>query len=137
MYLQPEDINTILVNELGKLGADASMVGGSLGAGFVAKQLPAESYQEIIEPSLTNVEIINLLRQYFDNQDPQSLEIKGSNALVFKKLTGSGFMNMNPTLLIAIAQETTVYAVAYAKEGMIKQHSAQKAVKAFANTLQF
>ena len=41
----------------------------------------------------------------------------------------SGFANMNPAVVVAMIDNNTLYLASYAKEGLIKQHTAEKALK--------
>ena len=51
-------------------------------------------------------------------------------------VVGSGFANMNPALVVAMMENQTLYLAAYAKEGLIKQHTAEKALKNIVDSLQ-
>lgn len=51
-------------------------------------------------------------------------------------VVGSGFANMNPALVVAMMEDQTLYLAAYAKEGLIKQHTAEKALKNIVDSLQ-
>lgn len=46
-------------------------------------------------------------------------------------LVGSGTLNMNPTALVINVTDDAIFAVATAKEGLINQKSAEKAVQHF------
>lgn len=148
MRLQEEDIENILVNEIGKLGAVggavggaigtaiggagaivggfAGVIGGAFGAKFSAKRLPTESYQATVQTNQSAEQLANLISRRFDNQQPETLE---GGLLVFKMLKSGGFQN--PALLIAIINGSAIHLAAYAKEGLIKQHTAKKAVESF------
>jgi len=132
MPLQEDDINRILVEELGKMGA-IGMSGGAAGARFSAKRLATDSYQTTIQPELSNAALVKIVKRHFNYQKPENVE---GDRLLFRRTVGSGFFNMNPTLLFAIVDGQAVHLVAYAKEGLLQQHSAQKAVEAFAKVLQ-
>lgn len=43
---------------------------------------------------------------------------------------------MNPALVVAMTENQTLYLAAYAKEGLIKQHTAEKALKNIVDSLQ-
>lgn len=46
-------------------------------------------------------------------------------------MVGSGFSDLNPTILVLSVIDNKVFISASAKEGLIKQHSAEKAIKKF------
>lgn len=50
-------------------------------------------------------------------------------------MTGSGAMNLNPVVVQAFWDAGGLHLVAYAQEGLIKQHSARKAVDRLAGLL--
>lgn len=141
-----EEIKKILENELTKLGAISGAVGGSIinnsavsgaisggiGARLGAKMISVQNFQQTVELKLSNAEIINLLTSKFDNKPPELLQ---NGSQMFKKVTHSGFLNMNPTVIIAIVTNSSVLIVGAAKEGLIKQQSAKKAVTSLVSSL--
>lgn len=46
-------------------------------------------------------------------------------------MIGSGFWNLNPTIIVLQIINDEVHISAAAKEGLIKQHSAKKAINKF------
>ena len=48
---------------------------------------------------------------------------------LFHAIAFSGAANLNPTIVVIVVEDTTIRINAYAKEGSINQHTAQKAVK--------
>lgn len=50
-------------------------------------------------------------------------------------VTASGFGNANPCYMLIFAKDGKINVKAYAKEGLIKQHTAEKALQAFKNAL--
>lgn len=140
-----EEIKNILENELTKLGAISGAVGGSmtngavsgaisggLGARLGAKLISVQNFQQTVALKMSNAEIITLLTSKFDNKPPETLQ---NGSQLFKKVTHSGFMNMNPTVIIAIVTNSSILIIGAAKEGLIKQKSAKKAVTALVASL--
>lgn len=140
----------ILERELGKVGAIAGGVGGLIrggiiqgaadalagasGAWIASRFLPTESYaRELLLPrdaGRSLAMMVNVLAGLGRLQD--SSEINSPNPTV-TAVIGSGFMGMNPCVLtIEIVshsdKETAAVIRGAAKEGWVKQHTAEKAV---------
>jgi len=58
------------------------------------------------------------------------LEEDRDNGLL-EGLVFSGIGNMNPAVLVISVEKDIIYISAYAKEGLIKQHTAEKAIKKY------
>ncbi len=56
------------------------------------------------------------------------VEDKESNSEMIARVK-SGFGDMNPALLVIVVSGSAVTVCAYAKEGLIKQHTAEKAIQ--------
>ncbi len=140
----------ILARELGKVGAIGGGVGGFIGGGILigvsgalggasgawiaSRFLPTESYAYDYllhcDAKRALTMIVNALAELGRFQD--SSEINSSNPTI-SAVIGSGFMKMNPCMLtVEIVshsdKETTAVIRGAAKEGVINQHSAKKAV---------
>ena len=136
-----------LGGELGGLFSSGSAVGktaglgGSLGATLAAKFLPTETFTEKLPLKIPPEKALKLgfsvltklgvLQTDDDNKPPYPL---------LKALVKSGFLNMNPAVVYfeildgdSTACEVTVTAAA--KEGLIKQHTAEKAVQRVVSAL--
>lgn len=133
----------ILERELAKLGAAGGAIGsrsifgaygGSFGARMVAKFLHTVDYRHTAtyEGSLEDAskgvkEAIAASEGYNKMIPPVPYATDALSALV-----GSGFQNMNPTVLYVtferVDDTTNIHISGFAKEGLIKQHSAEKAV---------
>jgi hypothetical protein len=132
--LNDDEIKQILVNELTKVGAATGAADGSLngaaagaaGARMAGKINKVKSYSETRQFNMPGPQLLALIQNMFDNNPPETSQ---AGSLYFKKLTHSGFLNMNPTILIASIQNNEVQFSGYALEGLINQHSAEKAVK--------
>lgn len=132
----------ILERELGKLGAFGGALGGSapgaaggrIGARCASRFLPTETFREVMqvgvgaEEALQTVFAILQRVGRFTDEFTTDSEIPQLSAIV-----GSGFLSMNPTILHVTVSPlagggSSVMITGAAKEGMIKQHSAQRAV---------
>jgi hypothetical protein len=140
----------ILARELGKVGAIGGGAGGVIGGGIVAGTagalggasgawitshfLPTESYsRDYLIPCDAGralAVIVNALAGLGRLQD--SSEINSPNPTI-EAVIGSGFMKMNPCVLTVeivshSGNNTSAVIRGAAKEGLIKQHTAEKAV---------
>lgn len=123
--MEEEKINELLSEIIsqyaGKLGASA--------AKSVAKKLPffsAETALSIPDAYKKCVAAANICGELLDADTENQMLIV---------LIQSGFGNMNPALLAAKVWENTVFIKAIAKEGLIKQHTAEKALYLFASAI--
>ena len=154
-------IDELLVRELGKVGASSgdiaeslgenigiptsgaiTSMGGSFGAKIAAKFLPTEQHK--VELTIRSDPRFILTKAYAfissNGRVTGSEEIDKSSFPAISGVVGSGFLNMNPTILSceisAIADDScTVIVSGAAKEGLIKQRSAAKAVDRLAAAL--
>jgi hypothetical protein len=140
--LSDDEIKRILVNELTKLGAitgamaersGSGLAIGALGSRLGGKIDKVKSYTQTIQFNLTGPKLIEFIQTKFDNNPPETSE---TGIKYFKKITHSGFLNMNPTIIIATIQNNAVQFSGYALEGLINQHSAEKAVKSLLGSIQ-
>ena len=123
MNYSKENQDQILIQTL----ADFDILGKGKGIEAVAKRLPTISYQKTVTISKENTleyceKILkkqgNILKYDEDNQ-----------RLI--AIVGSGFWNLNPTIIVLQITNGEVHISAAAKEGLIKQHSAKKAIDKF------
>lgn len=104
------------------LGEVLSQYGNYLGVKKVTSKLPAIAFHQTVQGmSLVEMEakigkIAELLCK--DEDDGKIIAI-----------VRAGVANMNPAIVVAMADGGNVHLSAYAKEGLIKQHTAEKAVK--------
>ncbi|MCH7903213.1 MAG: hypothetical protein IH944_01445 [Armatimonadetes bacterium] len=139
----------LLERELGKLGAIGGIAGGAVGslagaagARIAARFLPTEQYEQelhlqrpadaVLRQAFT---LLSSQGQIIDEDESDRSEQPKISAVV-----GSGALNMNPTILsIAVVdwntESCTILVFAAAKEGLIKQKTAEKAVHRFVNLL--
>jgi hypothetical protein len=121
----------ILVREIGRLGG---WFGGGIGARWAARRLPSIPFETNFElqDSLSGAaSAVEALLTKIGRRVPE-LE-SNTTAGLFHAVVGSGHLNLNPTVvriqLQPLESFTSVFIRAVAKEGAIKQHSAQQAVE--------
>jgi hypothetical protein len=129
----------MLVKEIGKL---AGFFGG-IGARMAARRLPVEEYEvsaylsvSIAEARAKSIRVLQHLDARLEFGFTSDEDAGGISAIM-----GSGHLNLNPTIIrmrfIEKSPEATnVLIRALAKEGIIKQHSAEKAGERINNLLQ-
>ena len=131
----------ILARELAKVatlggalpGAAAS--GAALGAKLAAKVLPTETHTEKLALKITPEKALKLCFSVLTKLGKLQTEMDSERPYpMLKAVVGSGFLNMNPAIVyLEILEgdskgcELTITAAA--KEGLIKQHTASKAVE--------
>ena len=124
--MEEKQINEILENKLQKAALEA---GGSPFSGMsskaIAKKLPTMSYEDKI-----NIHAANnfMLCEKVLKLQGNVMESDVSEGII-TAVVGSGFGNMNPAVLVVKVSDEAVFARAAAKEGLIKQHTAEKAVQ--------
>ena len=140
MSSQQDDL---LARELGKVGllggaiggGAAGAMGGSLGASFAARFLPTEQYQQQVRVSRDAATVFTQL-YFFLTKQGRIADEREAGASQFPKISsviGSGFLKMNPTVVhvevVGVDKGSCMLLVSgAAKEGLIKQRSAEKAV---------
>lgn len=133
-----DSADEILSKELAKLGSLGGAFGdnsgkmGALGAQFAARFLPTEQYTETVRFSLPPDKVLKYgysvlakmgaLQKHADADAPYPF---------LAAVIGSGAFNMNPAVVYfeILDSDSTVTITGTAKEGLIKQHTAEKAVK--------
>jgi|GEM_PF-2263029 len=121
----------------GKLGGGiAGSVGGWLGAKIAAKVLPTEQYEQQVVVAQRMETVLTKVATFLASQGRIVNEDEAGES-IFPKLTGilgSGFLNANPAVvrvevLIATDSACTVRVRAAAKESIIRQRTAERAVE--------
>jgi len=140
MRSQQDDI---LARELGKVGSlggkigggTAGAIGGSMGASFAARFLPTEQFQQQMTVPQGVSTVLAKLASFLANEGriANDSEAGTSQYPKISAVLGAGFLKMNPTLVhvevIGVNNDScTILVSGAAKEGLIKQRSAQKAV---------
>jgi hypothetical protein len=123
----------ILADELARLG-------GSSLIGWVAKFLSTDIYEISFEIAVQPASIVSIVTSILDTEGELLGTEEISNIFEVEGLVGSGFHNMNPTLVnISIAAlsdlQTHVKIQGKAKEGLIKQYAGKKAAQRVAHLL--
>jgi len=138
----PKTPNEILAAELKKLAAKAArQETGSSVVAWVAKKLPDDAFQTKlqlqVDPETALKVACNVLQE--KGQLREDVETPPDVAAV-GGVIGSGFLGLNPAIVTVqvIPQDeggTEILVTGVAKEGLIKQHAAEKASKAIARQL--
>ena len=133
----------ILIRELGKVGSLGGGIcggvvgatGGSLGASLAARFLPTEQYQQEVSISRDVKAVLTELASFLASKGRVANDSEAGTSQYPKisGIIGSGFLKMNPTMVhvevIVVENDSCLLLVSgAAKEGLIKQRSAQKAV---------
>jgi len=113
----------VLCAELGRLGG--------FGARWAAKFLPNVAHEDQLTLDMPLDKVTSVVSKYFAATGKSTPEF-ASNGMSFSMITGSGHLNLNPTIVQARIEQTVAGLLliirAVAKEGVIKQSSAQQAV---------
>jgi len=130
----------ILARELGKIGSIGGP-GGRSGASFAARFLPTETFSASLRIEAEAREVLQTVFRILASLGEITDECaESSGPPRLSAVVGSGFLRMNPALLhvqVAPAGEhaSDVSISAAAKEGLIKQRTAEKAVGRFREEL--
>jgi len=131
-----------LGGKLGKLGGGfPGELGGYIGGSLSARFLPTERYQTTLKLNVDPRTLLAKAYSFFQSKG-RVLDDKEGGESPYPKISGilgSGFFNMNPAVIhieiVSIDDQTcTAIFTGAAKEGLIKQRSAEKAVKRIADS---
>jgi hypothetical protein len=134
---QPDlEIEAVLGQRLAGLGALGCALGGASGAGagaaWAAKRLKTETAADTrrFDPRRSGDVLASLSRLLECAPEYQRPDGQDGTATL-RGVIGSGFGRMNPTYILAVVDTAggSVGIAAHAKEGVIKQRSAEKAVQ--------
>lgn len=140
----------LLAHELGKVGrfggklgaGNLGGVGGSLGASLAARFLPTERFSLELKLRADSRTVLAKVYAYLSSKGrvTDSDELRESPHPTASGVVGSGFFNLNPAIvqaqIVGVEAETcTVILTGAAKEGLIKQRTARKAVHRLADEL--
>jgi hypothetical protein len=154
-----DKVDELLARELGKLSSAATEtslgaadlpLGGWFGrlTGFLNRKvsekfLPTVRFEKTIELKSPPEAVFQRLADFFSKKGRllEEGEVGESPHPTLSAVIGSGFFNLNPTVVharvvAATAEGCTLVLAAAAKEGLIKQKSAQKAVNRLAALLE-
>ncbi len=138
--LNDEQIDTLLATELAKIGAVSGAIGGGVsgavnaatGAFVAGKLLKTDKQTETVNFTVPNQEVLTTVSRVFSNK-PFTPGADGTQIITDVK--HSGFLNMNPVVVIGIVKDSSVQLIAGAKEGLIRQKTAKKALAAVVSQL--
>lgn len=138
----------IFAREVAKLGALAgavgglgSALGGGMGAGLAARLLPEDTFEIISEFNASPSDVLEMAFRILSQAGRITEGIDPPSDLpTVYAVVGSGFWNLNPTLVrVEIAptsdNSTKVAVRGTAKEGLIKQRAGEKAAKRITDLL--
>lgn len=149
--LLARELGKVAASKKGEIGkilgdakvADAAAMGESYGASLMSRFLPTERFQRQIVIHADARTVLTKVHGYLlsNGRVSSSDELEESPNPTISGVLGSGFLNKNPALVhcevSAISdQGCTVVITGAAKEGLIKQHTAEKAVKRLIESLQ-
>lgn len=128
------EVDDVLAELLGGLGAKSSVFGGGRhGAEWSAKRLKTETAREVID--IAPAEQQRVLATLADDASNAAgsfgrLDSQDDAVVTLRGIVGSGVGSLNPAYVIIVvdAQSSTIGIAAHAKEGLIKQRTAQKAI---------
>jgi hypothetical protein len=131
------------LKQVAQAGNMSAAQAAASGARLASRFLPSERYQLRLHLRAEPRVVLQQLHQFFRTAgrviDPQEQE--HSDYPTVAGILGSGFFNLNPTIVYAEIVELTadgqvvLLLTGAAKEGLIKQRSAQKAVQRVAEML--
>lgn len=147
------DTNRILEEQLAKVGALgggigaglAGALGGALGAGLTAKILPTVDYQYCVTYKGPLDHAVRAAYGAIIASEGYRKMINTDahfDLPVFSAIIGSGALNMNPAVVCVVVEgmdeaNTNIHISGSAKEGLIKQRTAEKAVMRIAEKIAF
>ena len=128
----PRNDDDILAQELGKVGARSGSAGGVLGSIIGARLLPTKEFEITATIRASAAVVTRTFTSILANEGTVLGSEGASGSVVVSGLVNSGFLNMNPAILIAQIQATgpdttSLRITGKAKEGLINQHTAEKA----------
>jgi len=137
------DEDAILARELARVGAVGGFagglvpgaIGGYLGGKLAARYLPTETFNTSLHVPADASETLHAAFQVLQRLGRISTDAADDSPLPrLSAVIGSGALGMNPTIIVITVSpvsdsESSVVIAGAAKEGLIKQHSAERAVK--------
>ncbi|MBO4636907.1 MAG: hypothetical protein J5685_07150 [Clostridiales bacterium] len=125
-----KDIELILAEALGELAPDGTSERGINAVSSVAASLKTHCAYESFDSgyvtyAVLKSAVIDLGETISDDKDHDRIIAR----------IPSGIGGFNPAIVVVASDNGTVHLLAYAKEGLIKQHSAEKAIRAIRERL--
>lgn len=132
-----ENDNQILADEIAHLGTSAV---AQFLTRFVAKLLPSETYEVSLETAVQPASVVDVAMRILCAEGSFLRAVENAGTVQVKGLVGAGALKMNPTIIsISITalphSPTGITIQGKAKEGLIKQHTAEKAAQRVAHLL--
>ena len=117
-----------------RIGSVAIGKCGALGASFAASTLKTDEIHDVIHLALDLQRSMELVLDYFKEHGEPLYTSENSNVPMLSACVGAGYGNLNPAILcvefIAKCESSTKLNITgYAKEGLIKQKTALKAIE--------
>lgn len=128
-----DEVDAVLLDVLGILAG----AHGARGARWSARRLKTETYSDSRPYDPAQHEWLAYLLSDLMQAPPRMQQGPNGPITVLRSVVGSGFWDMNPTYVIAVLEPDRgmISIAAHAKEGLIKQHSAEKAVRRLTSQL--
>ena len=123
--MKQEEINELLAEIISTYAPTPS---GKKGAKWAASKLPVSSIEEQIPIAPLSY---GRVKAAFAGCGTILKEEQSALAGVIP----AGAMNMNPAFVVVWTEDGILHIIAQAKEGLIKQHTAEKAIQKFKSTL--
>lgn len=116
-------IDSLLIDAI----AQNQILGNAISTAKIAKRLPIISAYAELENNMENsfslcLSALNLMGSVIDSNEDKKIILA---------ICGSGFANMNPAVIAISISDETILIGSAAKEGLIKQHTAEKAIERF------
>jgi hypothetical protein len=137
--MMPKSDDDMLAHVLGQVGALGGS-GGRLGGVLGAKLLPTKAYERKVMVNAGVPEVVAAFTDAFGKGGQGHGAEPDADTVQMKYLMLSGYFNMNPAMLTAYIEtagtdRSSVTIVGKAKEGLINQHTAEKAVRRMVEAL--
>lgn len=136
-FHQDPEIENVLAEQLANVGARVPYGGTGASTGWTARRLKTETAHQIVDILPDRMDdVISALGAILEpaarKSDSQTVQVTR-----FRGIVGSGFGGMNPAYVLAIAdpEHGTISVAAHAKEGLIKQRTAKKAIQSVLEAL--
>lgn len=129
-----------LVEKLGELGGAVARSRGALGVSFAASVLKTDVVHDTIYIAKDLKESMELVTCYFKEHGELIDTSEYSDVPIVSACVGSGCWNLNPAVLcveflVQSDNSTLLNITGYAKEGLIKQKTAIKAIEGLKHSL--
>ena len=119
---------------IGRIGETAGALGGALGGRFGAKLLPTDTRENSFDVAARPASVLSAATGILNAEGKLLSTEETSGSFAVKGLTHAGFFKLNPAIVIvsimAVSEhKTRIRIQSKAKEGLIKQHTAEQALQ--------